>query len=111
MYIQDSTLASIFHEKEAEFIENTESEILAKFKTILESDNFKADRAVIRAGAVENYKKFLNDFCTEYKEEYERKNGRAYVDDHPGRKNIFNSCDKIALIDEYRVYLKKLLVK
>ena len=111
MYIQDSTLASIFHEKETEFIENTEPEILAEFKTILESDNFKADRAVIRAGAVENYKKFLNDFCTEYKEEYERENGHAYSEDHPGRKNIFTGDGKTALIDEYRVYLRKLLVK
>lgn len=111
MYIQDLTLASIFHEKETGFIENTKLEILAEFKTILESGNFKADRAVIRAGAVEKYKKILNDFRKEYKEEYERKNGYAYIDDHPRYKNIFSSCDKITLTDEYRMYLKKLLVK
>lgn len=111
MYIQNPTLARIFHEKETEFIENTEPEILEAFKEILESDNFKTDRAAIRAVALERYKKFLNDFCTEYKEEYEKETGRAYVNDRPRCKNVFESYDKTVLIREYRAYLKKLLVK
>ena len=111
MYINDSTLASTLHQKEEEFITETEPEILAEFKNILESDNFKADRAVIRAKATENYRKFLNDFCKEYAEQFEKENGCTYGERHPSRKKVLNEGDKYELTAEYKRYLKKILVK
>lgn len=86
MYIQDPTLARIFHEKETEFIENTEPEILAAFKTILESDNFKADRAVIRAAALERYKSFsiISARCT--KKNMRKRPGTPMLTIAPGAK-------------------------
>lgn len=62
MYIQDSTLASAFHEAEKEFIEQTENENLVRYNELLECD-FSEKEALERTkgAAGERYKRFLKN--------------------------------------------------
>lgn len=66
MYIQNSELASTFHEKEAEHIENSESEILENYREFLGWCTEEEAQKRIKGSAVVRYRQFLNDFSREY---------------------------------------------
>ena len=57
MYIRDSTLASAFDNAAAEYIEQTEAELLAEYKSISNIANSKkADINLLKNSAAKDYK-------------------------------------------------------
>ena len=86
MYIQDSTLASAFDNAVAEYIEQTEAELLAEYKSISNIANSKkSDINLLKNSAAKDYHKFIVEFCKDYKKEYEKSHGEKY----PGFVNVF----------------------
>ena len=60
MYIQDSTLASAFDNAAAEYIEQTEAELLAEYKSISNIANSKkADINLLKNSAAKDYQNFV----------------------------------------------------
>ena len=105
MYIQDSTLASAFDNAAAEYIEQTEAELLAEYKSISNLANSKkADINLLKNSAAKDYHKFIVEFCKDYKKEYEKSYGEKY----PGFVNVFTKIQRDELVKEYKEYLKEL---
>lgn len=108
MYIQDSTLASAFDNAVAEYIEQTEAELLAEYKSISNIANSKkADINLLKNSAAKDYHKFIVEFCKDYKKEYEKSHGEKY----PGFVNVFTKIQRDELVKEYKEYLKNYLSK
>lgn len=105
MYIQDSTLASAFDNAVAEYIEQTEAELLAEYKSISNIANSKkSDINLLKNSAAKDYHKFIAEFCKDYKKEYEKSYGEKY----PGAVNVFCKAQRNELVKEYKEYLKEL---
>ena len=105
MYIQDSTLASAFDNAAAEYIEQTEAELLAEYKSISNLANSKkSDINLLKNSAAKDYHKFIVEFCKDYKKEYEKSHGEKY----PGFVNVFTKIQRDELVKEYKEYLKEL---
>lgn len=74
MYIQDSTLASAFDNAVAEYIEQTEAELLAEYKSISNIANSKkSDINLLKNSAAKDYHKFIVEFCKDYKKRVRKK--------------------------------------
>ena len=101
MYIQDSTLASAFDNAAAEYIEQTEAELLAEYKSISNIANSKkADINLLKNSAAKDYHKFIVEFCKDYK--------KSHGEKYPGFVNVFTKIQRDELVKEYKEYLKKL---
>lgn len=111
MYIQNSELASTFHEKEAEYIENSESEILENYREFLGWCTEEEAQKRAKGSAVVRYRQFLNDFSREYQAFYREETGRTYSQDHDGKRNVFNAEEREELQKEYEKYLDSLFTE
>lgn len=111
MYIQDSELASAFHEKETEYIENSEREILENYREFLGWCDSEEAQKRVKGSAAVRYRQFLNDFSREYQAFYREENGRTYSQEHGGKRNVFNVEERDELQKEYEKYLDSLFTE
>lgn len=100
-----------FRAKEKAYIDGVEPEILQRFEEIKQSDNYTADRAILRNYYLLQYRIFLRGFCGEFRREFREKYEVGYRYAFPSKMNVLDKSDRNELADHYREYLEKLLTK
>lgn len=109
--IKDPDVAAAFNEKESEYMESTDPEILAEYKELFnDSDRLRQNITILKHKAIRNYRKFVDEFCNEYARNFREKSGHTYNSEH-GKMCVLDADDRFHLMEEYKQYLQKLLFK
>ena len=108
--IKDSEVAAAFKEKESEYMESTDPEILAEYKELFSDvEHLRHNIAVLKDKAAKRYRKFVDEFCREYARNYKETQGHTYFSQY-GKMRVLDADDRFYLMEEYKQYLRKLFL-